>query len=172
MKKVLVILFFVLPGLSGCSLFSDVESKAQYPVNQEMRRRQRLGKITGDEGLIVFGKTADERNVSGTSGIGINSYLWRATLDVLSFMPLASADPFGGVIVTDWHQDPDAPKERFKMNVLILDQKLRSNALKVTVFKQNYVGNRSWQDAKVSPTVAREIEDKVLTRARELRTQD
>lgn len=152
-------------------MFSDLDSKAEYPVNKEMRRRQRLGKLSGDGGLITFGKGEEEEGAGGTAGIGINSYLWRATLDVLSFMPLASADPFGGVIITDWYQDPNSPEERFKMNILILDQKLRSNALKVTVFKQIYIGDSRWQDAKVEPSVSREIEDKILTRARELRTQ-
>ena len=78
------------------------------------------------------------------NAIGVNSYLWRATLDTLSFMPLASADPFGGVIITDWYEDPKAPGERFKVNALILDRSLRADGVKLTVFKQKQVKN-AWQ---------------------------
>jgi len=169
--KYLVLIFIAVITLSACS---SLETDATYPKNMKDRRIQRMGNLSGDTGgLILFGKGKDEGgSASAGAGIGINSYLWRATLDVLSFMPLASADPFGGVIITDWYQDPNVPEERFKMNILILDQKLRSNALKVSVFKQIYIGNGRWQDSKAAPSVGRELEDKILTRARELRTAD
>ena len=70
------------------------------------------------------------------NAIGVNSYLWRATLDTLAFMPLVSADPYGGVVITDWYSDPQKPDERFKCTVYILDTRLRGDALKVTVFKE------------------------------------
>ena len=70
------------------------------------------------------------------NAIGVNSYLWRATLDTLAFMPLASADPYGGVVITDWYVNPEKPDERFKCTVYILDTRLRGDALNVTVFKQ------------------------------------
>src|SRR5579862_8835017 len=72
----------------------------------------------------------------GKMTLGVNSYLWRATLDTLSFMPLVSADPFGGVIITDWYEDPKTPGERFKVNALILDKSLRADGVRITVFKQ------------------------------------
>lgn len=169
--RITIISLFSVLLLSSCSGLSSLDSKAEYPLNQEDRRRERLGKLTGEGGLVLFDKKGSEETAGSSAGIGINSYLWRATLDVLSFMPLASADPFGGVILTDWYQDPATPNERFKINVFILDQKLRSNALKITVFKQLSINNGRWKDAKVDPSVAREIEDKILTRARELRTQ-
>jgi len=62
------------------------------------------------------------------SAIGVNGYLWRATLDTLAFMPLASADPYGGVVITDWYVNPDKPDERFKATVYILDSRLRADA--------------------------------------------
>lgn len=104
----------------------------------------------------------------GQAGIGVNSYLWRASLDTLRFMPLASADPFGGVIITDWYADPAAPGERFKATVYILDTHLRADALNVSIFRQTQV-NGQWQDATVDPQTEVQIENAILTRARELR---
>ena len=100
--------------------------------------------------------------------MGINSYLWRSTLDTLSFMPLQSADPVGGVIITDWYSNPEAPSERFKVTVYILDQNLRADGLKVSVFKQQQKGS-TWVDAAVDPGTPGSLEDAILTRARQLR---
>lgn len=100
--------------------------------------------------------------------MGINTYLWRSTLDTLSFMPLQSADPVGGVIITDWYSNPEAPSERFKVTVYILDQNLRADGLKVSVFKQQQKGS-SWVDAAVDPATPGSLEDAILTRARQLR---
>ena len=84
-------------------------------------------------------------------------------------MPLASTDPHGGVIITDWYEDPAARGERFKVNVLILGTELRVDGLRVTVFKQTKSASGTWQDSAVGTTTARDLEDKILTRARELR---
>jgi hypothetical protein len=105
---------------------------------------------------------------SATRTLGVNSYLWHATLDTLSFIPLASADPFGGVVITDWYSAPEAPNERMKVTVYILDRALRADGLKVVVFRQTRNGN-VWQDAAPSPDTAHKLEDSILTRARELR---
>ena len=109
--------------------------------------------------------------IAGTSGrvtLGVNTYLWQATLDTLSTLPLVSADPFGGVIITDWYSTPSAPDERLKVTVYIMDRSLRADGLKVVVFRQTRNGN-VWQDAQPSPDTAHKLEDSILTRARELR---
>ena len=100
--------------------------------------------------------------------LGVNSYLWHASLDTLSFMPLQSADPFGGVIITDWYVAPGAADERLKVTIYIMDRALRADGLKVVVFRQtrNAAG---WSDAAASPDTAHRLEDSILTRARELR---
>ena len=100
--------------------------------------------------------------------LGVNSYLWHATLDTLSFMPLASADPFGGVIITDWYSAAANPGERMKVTIYILDRRLRADGLKVTVFRQTREA-AGWTDAAVNPDTATKLEDAILTRARELR---
>jgi hypothetical protein len=99
----------------------------------------------------------------------VNSYLWRATLDTLAFMPLASADPYGGVIITDWYVNQEKPDERFKCTVYILDTRLRGDALKVTVFKQVSNGAGGWVDSQASDQTAVDIENAILTKARQLR---
>jgi Domain of unknown function (DUF3576) len=105
---------------------------------------------------------------SGTRTLGVNSYLWHASLDTLSFIPLSSADPFGGVIITDWYSAPQVPNERMKVTIYILDRNLRADGLKVAVFRQ-VRGTDGWADAAVAADTAIRLEDAILTRARELR---
>ncbi|HXB52627.1 MAG TPA: DUF3576 domain-containing protein [Rhizomicrobium sp.] len=100
--------------------------------------------------------------------LGVNSYLWHASLDTLSFLPLVSADPFGGVIISEWYVAPTSPDERLKVTIYIMDRALRADALKVVVFRQVRSGT-VWQDAAPSPDTAHKLEDSILTRARELR---
>ena len=156
----------LFPTLPACSVLKGGDVDATYPVDQDEKRRLKRGRITGD-GIKLF-STNDSNGGGGGSGIGVNSYLWRATLDTISFMPLSSVDPHGGVIITDWYEDPDAQGERFKVNVLILDTELRTDALRVSVFRQKRSGG-GWRDSSVSKQTAIELEDKILTRARQLR---
>ena len=100
--------------------------------------------------------------------LGVNSYLWHASLDTLSFLPLVSADPFGGVIISEWYVAPTSPDERLKVTVYIMDRALRADGLKVVVFRQTRNGT-AWQEAQASPDTAHKLEDSILTRARELR---
>jgi len=99
--------------------------------------------------------------------IGVNKYLWRASLETLNFMPMSDIDPFGGVILTEWNSNAEAPNERLKVNVYILDTQLRADALKVGVFRQVKTGG-TWQDAPVDADTGRTLENAILTRAREL----
>ncbi len=163
MKKIIWIAGVVI-ALSACSGSKEAEGPA--PMDREDQYREGLGKLTGEEGLTILGgKGKDE---AGASPIGVNSFLWRATLDTLSFLPLVSADPFGGVIITDWYEDPKTPGERFKVNALILDRTLRADGVKITVFKQKQVGT-GWKDQKIDSKLERTLEDTILTRARQLK---
>lgn len=112
-------------------------------------------------------KSSKARKVQVAPSMGVNSYLWRASLETLEFMPLLEVDPFGGVIITDWYASPEAPEERFKANVYILDTNLRADALKTSIFKQVRAGG-GWTDAAVDADTARQIENAILTRARQL----
>ena len=116
------------------------------------------------------GKASHGAPRSGTSAvIGVNSFLWRATLDTLAFMPLLSADPYGGVVNTDWYVNPQRPTERFKATVYILDSRLRADGLNVTVFKEVSDGHGGWTPSSVADQTSIDIENSILTRARELR---
>ncbi len=100
--------------------------------------------------------------------IGVNSYLWRAAVDTLSFAPLVTADSNGGVIVTDWYTNPNSPGERVKLTVSIIDQDLRADALRVAASRQVNQGG-VWVDAPVAAATVQKLEDIILTRARDLR---
>ena len=122
---------------------------------------------SGDSADVDTGATAISSE-AGHVTLGVNSYLWHATLDTLAFMPLQSADPFGGVVITDWYVAPTTPDERLKVTIYIMDRNLRADGLKVVVFRQTRV-NGVWGDAQPSADTAHKLEDAILTRARELR---
>ncbi|HEX6741346.1 MAG TPA: DUF3576 domain-containing protein, partial [Sphingomicrobium sp.] len=105
---------------------------------------------------------------SRISTIGVNSYLWRAAVDTVSFAPLLQADANGGVIITDWYSNPRAPGERVKLTVSVLDQDLRADALRVAASRQVFQ-NGVWIDAPVAAATVQKLEDIILTRARDLR---
>ena len=113
--------------------------------------------------------TTTETNGAVYGGIGVNAFLWRASLETIDFMPLTQADPFGGVIITDWYSPPETPGERFKINVYILDTELRADGVKVAIFRQTNGTDAGWTDAAVETDTGTAIEDNILTRARELR---
>jgi len=138
-------------------------------MNTEEARKARVGKLFGEDSF-VFGP-GDRRNDESGSGGGmaVNGYLWRASLDTMSFMPLTSADPFGGVIVTDWYVPPESPNERFKVQIYILDRQLRADGLRVTIFRHVRGNYGDWVNAEVKPETKAELENAILTRARQLR---
>ena len=128
-----------------------------------------IGSILSDSSpLISIGRGRGGDDQGGA--LGVNAYLWRGALETLSFMPLVSADPFGGVIITDWFQPPGAGGERFKATAYILGRTLRADGVRISVFRQVLQGG-AWMDAAVPPNAASELENKVLARARALRVQ-
>jgi hypothetical protein len=167
---------FVLVGacLAACGFLAacgDVPIDEKYPQDRypgdTKPRYEDPESIFGGKGLFIGGDQASTGNQ--TAGlIGVNSLLWRASLDTLSFMPLASADPFGGVIITDWYTPASSPGERFKVTVYILGRELRADGLRASVFHQVNQGG-SWTDAPVSATTATDLENAILTRARQMR---
>jgi hypothetical protein len=161
-------------GLAGCG--GEVKPNPTDPGYQGFQGPQGGvmpgGSILGDSSL-VFGNAKTKAGADGAGGggaLGVNAYLWRGALDTLSFMPLASADPFGGVIITDWYTPASANGERFKATAYILGRELRSDGVRVAIFRQ-VLQNGQWVDSPVSPVTVGEIENKVLSRARELRAQ-
>jgi len=142
----------------------DVKPNPEAPENQKRET------IFGQDGLTLGGERG-RKDDSGSGGIGVNSFLWRATLDTISFMPINSADPFGGVIITDWHSPVETPDERFKMNIYILGRALRADGVRVSVFKQGRDASGQWNEAPVGENTSTDIENAILTRARQLRNE-
>jgi len=105
---------------------------------------------------------------SQVTAIGVNSYLWRASLETLSFVPLLQADSAGGVIISDWYVNPNVPTERMKFTVTILDKDLRADAVRVAATRQVTQAGQ-WIDAPVQAASVQKLEDIILTRARDLR---
>ncbi len=155
--------------VSACDLYEehtpeqDINRGSLEDIDWEKRNT-----IFGKGGLNLFGSKTPE-NTGGA--LGVNSFLWRASLDTISFMPVNSADPFGGVILTDWHTPNEAPSERFKLNVYILDRTLRADGVRVAVFRQVQDRSGNWRDAGVPSETGTKIEDAILIRARQLRNQ-
>ena len=158
----------MLGTLAACS---DVPIDEKYPKERipgdTKPRYEDPTSIFGGGGLFG-GDQASTNDGSGGGGIGVNSLLWRASLDTVSFMPLLSADPFGGVIITDWYSPASTPNERFKVNIYILGRQLRADGLRATVFHQVNQGS-GWTDAPVAPTASTDLENAILTRARQMR---
>ena len=117
---------------------------------------------------FVGGDDRKTERVDVQRGIGVNGYLWRASLDTLSFMPLANADPWGGVINYDWYTNTQTPNERFKATVFILDTRLRADALNVTVTKEVKGADGQWTAAPVAAQTEADLENAILTKARQL----
>ena len=128
-----------------------------------------LAACSHGRGLPVVGSLGRHDQGANTANIGVNGYLWRASLDTLAFMPLISADPYGGVIITDWYSSPEKPDERFKATVYILDTRLRADGLNVTVYKQVRDATGQWVDSQAADQTDTDIENAILTRARQLR---
>jgi hypothetical protein len=122
-----------------------------------------LGTLFGDNSKAKGG------GGGGGGGVAVNSYLWHASLDTMSFMPIASADPFGGTIITDWYSPHGETGERFKINIFILNRELRADGVRVTVFRQTRGPSGQWADAPVDPKTAIDLENAILARARQIR---
>ena len=120
-------------------------------------------------GEVFSGMGGAQRAADAQTGIGVNAYLWRASLDTLAFMPLASADAYGGLINTEWYVNPEKTDERFKAAVYILDTRLRADGINVSLHRQTRGPNGEWVDAPASPDAEEAIENAILTRARQLR---
>ena len=162
----------MLLALGACSGMNLEQDYPEPPIDSNAPYRYKSdppeSTVFGEGGFNLLGFMESERE-SGGPGIGVNAFLWRATLDTVSFMPLSSADPFGGVIITDWYSPPETPDDRFKMNVYILGRQLRADGLRVSVFRQTRDAAGNWADSAVQPKTATDLENQILTRARQLR---
>ncbi|HEU0117807.1 MAG TPA: DUF3576 domain-containing protein [Alphaproteobacteria bacterium] len=158
--------FLAILALAACSS-EGIETDPSYG-DKSHDDLYKYGSLMSDEGGInLFG--GDKKKAGDNTGIGVNGFLWRAALDTISFMPIVSADPFGGVIITDWYSPPTTPDERTKLNVFIRDRDLRADGVKVSIFRQTKASDGSWKDAPVAAATSGSLENAILTRARQIR---
>ena len=153
-------------ALNGCSSSQPKQTAIFDPQTTNLPGA--LGQPSSGALFSFGGKSSN--SATPNTGIQVNAYLWRASLDTLSFMPLVSADPFGGVIITDWYSPPATPDERFKANAYILSNQMSANAVQVSLFHQ-VQQNGQWVDADVDPATASGLEDRILARAADLRAE-
>lgn len=164
------ILLSVLCGalLASCSADYTPKEGQDAPVGRDDARKQGYGKLFGDD-ILLFG-ASKKYDPSQGGASRVNHHLWQASLNVLSFIPLASSDAAGGVLVTDWYSTAEKPSERIKVTVKITDRVLRADALHVTINKQVKKAG-DWVSVASDPKVAREMEDLILTKARDLKVK-
>ena len=168
-------LFAVLLPLAGCSSAAIAPNPTApnymggpgFAAGEGTGHAGTTGNVLSD---LLGGGHQNNGGGGGGPGIGVNAFLWRGALDTLSFMPLASADPFGGIIITDWYSPPGTPDERFKATAYILGRQLRADGVKLSLFRQKMESGQ-WVDAPVDPATVGDIENKILDRARQLRIQ-
>ena len=170
LTKAIVLLLFTF-SLSGCATgfnmpgWMDADTARQ---NLEERQAKRDGGPKGkiQDSLKLFG--SDIRDSGAV--IGVNSLLWRASLDTVSFMPLEEADPFGGIIITEWYNNPNNPKERYKIIIYILDTRLRADAVRVSLFMQQDLDGE-WVNVLTSEDTRFQLENSILTKARQMKQE-
>ena len=153
---------FSLLAVSVLAACSTANVEADYPQSDNSASEE-------SGSVFDFFRRNEADQAAGPRGLGVNALLWQASLDTLSFMPLTTADPVGGVIITDWYNDPSATDERVKINLVISGRELRADALRVSVFRET---NRrgQWVSTAASSRAARQLENIILTRARDLAT--
>lgn len=147
---------------------------SDYPESEYERKLEEMGSLAGGKGLIFKpGKIKNESTKTSTKGLAkansskINQFLWQASIEVLNFIPLASSDSNGGVIITEWYSPKESKNFRFKINIFIKDNVISPDAIEVRIFEQN-LAKGTWIDKVSTSNLAINIEDKILRKAREL----
>lgn len=163
MMRLIAVFGLIALSLCGCN---GANIEQDYPKNRDEVEAEKVGSLTGEGGFVLFG---GKPKSAATEGINVNAYLWRATLDLVHAMPVLSADPFGGTVITDWYSVEDSYKRRFKLNIYIIGAELRSDGVRVAAFTQDMGRNGTWGESKNNAALAREIEDKILIKAREIK---
>ncbi|WP_032112880.1 DUF3576 domain-containing protein [Candidatus Paracaedibacter symbiosus] len=155
--------------LVGCGTDLTPQEGQQAPLGREETRKTNFGKLFGDD-FLFFGESK-KFDSNATTGMRVNPYLWQASLDVLSFIPLASADANGGIIITEWYSAPQKLAERVKVIARVNDRQLRADAITIIIHKQIRSKNGEWVNAAVEPSVVTDMEDIILTKARQLKVR-
>lgn len=166
----IVLLLGVVVGCNPTIERGDAEYKPQ--TSEERRENDMKSLVTkSDDPIVIYGGKKSSDIGAGGSGFS-GSYLWRAALDSISFMPLISVDSNSGVILTDWYASPQSPNEKFKFNILVLSSELQISSIKVSAFRQVQSVSGQWKSAEVSRELVRTVEDNILKRAIALKAKN
>ena len=165
-----------IPALILVILLTACATEAEYEhdtitLDNETIDLSKRETVFGTGGGIEFGGSSANTAPESGGGIGVNAFLWRASLDVLSLWPITSADPFGGVIITDCYAPPEVPNEKFKFNIFILDRVLRADGVRVSIFKQTQDPSGEWHQTAIQPETLTQVENAILTRAQQFRSE-
>ena len=163
MKKIIICIISLYLITTQC--LANIGSN--FPKSDKLQKSECYGSVFGSNGLQLFGGK-DKNSSDTTTKNKINAFLWHAALDVIQFMPLSSTDHSGGVINTDWYDDPELKNTMYKVTIVIKSSQLNTNALNVTVFKRKFEEGR-WKDQKTNRDLATQLEDQILEKARELK---
>ena len=125
-----------------------------------------MGSLLKSDGIkfnLSKTKSTDTKSVLGN----INKYLYKASLDILKFAPIISADSNIGSIITDWYSLKEQPNIQYKVNIYIKDTVISPEALEVIAFERKKI-NKKWSlDHQIS-SINSDLEDKILRKARDL----
>lgn len=166
-KKIIFAITFSLLG--GCSTDVSPKEEQNVPMGRNEARKRDFGNLFGDD-FLMFGGPKKPGSPEMAQSAMVNPFIWRASLDTLSFMPLSSADALGGVIVTDWYTASNTPRERVKVTIYVTNPQLRADAIKVTIYKQVNKGG-AWVSSPADAGSATEMENIILSKARQLRVK-
>ena len=157
--------------LAGCSSTPEA-AKPSADIPPPPAPVQKVEAPGSESGMFSWMGSGSSSKSDDRKGVAVNAYLWRASLDSLSFMPMDQTDPFGGIIKTSWYIPPATPNERLKVSVFILDSRLRAEAVRVSIFKEIKKPSGDWMDATVDPDTVTKLENVILNKARALKIQD
>ena len=142
-------------------------SMAEALDDAENRLRSGGGLLSKQGGinLLDMGNTGNENRSSSLVINPINPYLWRATLETINFMPIASADPFGGIIITDWYNDTSNNDDAIKLTIRFLSNEVQSNSLRIIVHRKRCTTDTNCLVKKIESKIEEELRRSILTKA-------
>ena len=158
--QILILLTIFLPFLNSCAGFNQTDAR-EFPPEPEKRVKKNLEE---GKGFTIMGGVKKQGG-SGNFDFASSNELWRASLDTIDFMPLASANYSGGIIITDWYSSGQSTNESIKISIRFLTNEVRSDALDIKVFYKNCGQNESCQISEKKGSLVAELNKKILSRA-------
>lgn len=167
-------LIFIILLLKGCSLFpvkNEKESKDGEIVKKKRFEPNTEKRITEarDRGVTIFGKKVEN---GGVVSFGTSNVMWRASLEVLDFMPLETVDYGGGIISSDWYKQKSSDLEEIKIRIQFLSDELTPSSIKVISHKRVCSVNTGCSVTPTSKMVVKKIKQSIISKAREIKQSD